>query len=58
MFAWQLCHNSLAMGENLVKRQICNAAICLRCLYHEEDDLLTFMHCEFASHVYCRADNS
>lgn len=44
LFAWKLCHRSLATGENLVWRKIIRSAACMRCNHPKEDEFHLFIH--------------
>lgn len=52
IFAWQLCHNSLATGLNLTRRRIKASGCCPRCPTVVEDDHHLFFHCPFAKLVW------
>lgn len=47
-FAWQLCHNALATGVNLHRRQIKRTACCMRCSDPIKSDIHIFFMCPYA----------
>lgn len=56
LFAWQLCHNSLATCSNLIYRKICTFGRCLRCFAEVEDDHHLFLHCSYAMEGWLKID--
>lgn len=56
IFAWQFCHNALATGTNLTKRQIRQINICPRYYHMVEDDLHLFVLCPFARSLWRETD--
>lgn len=48
IFAWQLCHNSLATGANLHRQNIQPLKGCSRCSETSETDLHIFFFCPYA----------
>lgn len=52
IFAWQLCHDSLATGSNYLKHQFSVGGRCPRCPLVIEDDHHLFFFCSFTRRIW------